>query len=65
MRKGFVTLVVIFACSAYGNAQTARDAVHLAPNGKGWGVERKASIEAGTAANKQSRPTASATTEAR
>jgi hypothetical protein len=52
MQKGFVILVVMFGCWAHGNAQTARDAIHLAPNGKGWGIERKASIEAGTAAGK-------------
>jgi hypothetical protein len=52
MRKSFVTLVVMFGCWAYGNAQTARDAIHLAPNGKGWGVERKISMEAGTSAGK-------------
>jgi hypothetical protein len=52
MRKALVTLVVVFGCLTYVNAQTARDAVHLAPNGKGWGVERKVSIGAGTSASK-------------
>jgi hypothetical protein len=52
MRKGLVTLVAMFGCLAYLNAQTARDAVHLAPNGKGWGVELKVSKGAGTSANK-------------
>ena len=51
MRKARITLVVMYGCLAYLNAQTARDAVHLAPNGKGWGVERKASRGAGTSAN--------------
>lgn len=52
MRKGFVTLVVMLGCLASLNAQTAIDATHLVPNGKGWGVERKVSKGAGTAGNR-------------
>jgi hypothetical protein len=52
MRKGFATLLVILGCLVCVDAQTARDAIHLAPSGKGWGIELKASKGAGTAANK-------------
>jgi hypothetical protein len=43
MRKGWVTLVVTLGCWVCLHAQTTRDVVDLAPNGKGWGVERKVS----------------------
>src|SRR5712691_8111683 len=52
MRKGFATLVAMLGCLAYLNAQTTRDAIHLAPNGKGWGVERKVSRGAGASSKK-------------
>jgi hypothetical protein len=52
MRKGWATLLVILGCCTYLNAQTTRDAVDLAPNGKGWGIERKASDETGSEAKK-------------
>jgi len=41
MRKELITLIATLGCFGYLHAQTARDAVDLAPNGKGWGVERK------------------------
>jgi hypothetical protein len=52
MRKGWVTLFVMFGCLAYGAAQIAKDAIHLAPNGKGWGVELEVPKEAETSANR-------------
>ena len=39
-------------CLTTLSAQTVRQAVHLTPNGKGWGVERKVPADAGTATNK-------------
>jgi hypothetical protein len=48
MRKGWVTLLVMFGCLTYPSAQLAKDAIHLAPNGKGWGVESEVPKEAGT-----------------
>jgi hypothetical protein len=52
MRKGLITFIVMVGCLAYLNAQTTRDAVDLAPNGKGWGVERKVSSGKRAAAKK-------------
>jgi len=52
MRKALFTLLVTVGCVTGLNAQIVRDAIHLAPNGKGWGVERNVSTEAGTSANK-------------
>ena len=39
MRKGLWTLLLILACLALASAQTTRDAKHMVPTGKGWGVE--------------------------
>ena len=50
MRKGWVTLVVMFGCLAPLSAQIAKEAIHLAPNGKGWGVKPRSPREAGTRA---------------
>src|ERR1700690_1599759 len=57
MRKALITLLVMVGYVTGLNAQTVRHATHLAPNGKGWGIERKVSerkvsIGAGTAANR-------------
>jgi hypothetical protein len=52
MRTGFATLVVILGCMTHGSAQIAKDAIHLAPNGKGWGIETKVSEAAGSSSNK-------------
>ena len=39
MRKGLWSLLLVFACLAFVSAQTTRDAKHVVPTGKGWGVE--------------------------
>ena len=36
MRKGWVTLIVIVGSVATLSAQITKEAIHLAPNGKGW-----------------------------
>jgi Phosphate-induced protein 1 conserved region len=48
MQKEWVILLVVFGCLTQLNAQIAKDAIHLAPNGKGWGVEAEGPKEAGT-----------------
>ena len=52
MRKAVFALLLMIGCVTGLNAQIVRDAIHLAPNGKGWGVERKVSTGTGTSANK-------------
>jgi len=52
MRKEWIILIATLGCLGYLHAQTARDAVDLAPNGKGWGVERKDSNGAKAEAKK-------------
>ena len=52
MRTGFATLVVILGCMTHGSAQIAKDAIHLSPNGKGWGIEAKVPEAAGSSGNK-------------
>ena len=52
MRKALVALLVMVGYVTGLNAQTVRGAIHLAPNGKGWGVERKVSTRAGTSVTK-------------
>jgi len=39
MRKVFLTVLLMFACFAFLNAQTTRDSSHVVPTGKGWGVD--------------------------
>jgi Phosphate-induced protein 1 conserved region len=40
MRKRIVgALAFAFVCAAFGTAQTAKQASHMRPTGKGWGVE--------------------------
>lgn len=39
MRKGFLTLLLVIACLSLVNAQITRNATHMVPTGKGWGVE--------------------------
>jgi hypothetical protein len=34
------------------SAQISKEAIHLTPNGRGWGVEAEASTESGTFGNK-------------
>jgi hypothetical protein len=51
MRKEWVTLVVMVGCLTQLSAQMAKQAIHLTPNGKGWGVEAEAPKEAGTSGN--------------
>jgi Phosphate-induced protein 1 conserved region len=51
MRKGWVTFLLMFGCLAPLSAQIAKEAIHLTPNGKGWGVETEIPREAGTAGN--------------
>jgi hypothetical protein len=48
MRKGWVTLVVMVGSVANLSAQISKEAIHLTPNGKGWGVETESSAESGT-----------------
>jgi len=50
MRKVLITLLMIVGCWAGLQAQVMKQAIHLAPNGKGWGVE--AGGESGTAFTK-------------
>jgi len=52
MRKGWATLFVTLGCLTCLNAQIAKEAIHMAPNGKGWGIETEVSEGAGTLANK-------------
>jgi hypothetical protein len=52
MRKGWVTALVTFGCLTYLNGQIAKEAVHLTPNGKGWGIELDVPREAGTSGKK-------------
>jgi Phosphate-induced protein 1 conserved region len=52
MRKRWVTLLVMFGCLTHLSAQIAKEAIHLSPNGKGWGVEAEVSERAGTSGNK-------------
>lgn len=42
MRRGLVLTVAIFALAALSSAQIVKDADHIIPNGKGWGVEAPA-----------------------
>jgi hypothetical protein len=51
MPKGWVTLVVIAGSVATLGAQISKEAIHLTPNGKGWGVETEAPREGGTFGN--------------
>jgi hypothetical protein len=51
MRKGWASIIVLGGV-AHLSAQIAVDATHLTPTGKGWGVERKVSSNAGTSASK-------------
>jgi hypothetical protein len=51
MRKVFLALMMLGFC-IHLDAQSSRPAVDLVPNGKGWGVERKASNGAGVTAKK-------------
>jgi hypothetical protein len=44
MRKSLFMLLLACALAVYGNAQTARHATHIVPNGKGWGVESPTGI---------------------
>ena len=52
MRRGWVTLVVIVGSVATLTAQISKEAIHLTPNGKGWGVETEAPREGATFGNK-------------
>jgi hypothetical protein len=52
MRKGWVTLVVMVGSVATLSAQISKEAIHLTPNGKGWGVETEVPREGGTFGNK-------------
>lgn len=42
MRRGLALSVVIFALAALSSSQMVKDADHIVPNGKGWGVEAPA-----------------------
>jgi phosphate-induced protein 1 len=44
MRKGLWTLLLTLACLTFAGAQTTRDANHVAPTGKGWGVESTTAV---------------------
>jgi hypothetical protein len=52
MRQRWVTLLVTFGCLTHLSAQIAKEAIHLSPNGKGWGVKAEVSEGAGTSGNK-------------
>jgi Phosphate-induced protein 1 conserved region len=43
MRKVSCTVLLMFACLTFLNAQTTRDSSHVVPTGKGWGVDANAS----------------------
>jgi hypothetical protein len=61
MQKEWVTVLVMFGCLTQLNAQIAKAAIHLAPNGKGWGVEAEGPKEAGTSGNNSLAATESVT----
>ena len=39
MHRAFLSLLLVFACFTCVSAQTTRDAKHMVPTGKGWGVQ--------------------------
>ena len=39
MQRVFLSILMVLACFTYVSAQTTRDAKHMVPTGKGWGVE--------------------------
>jgi hypothetical protein len=42
MRKSLLTIFVVLVCLVAMNAQLTRDASHMVPTGKGWGVQNPA-----------------------
>jgi hypothetical protein len=52
MRKALVTLAIMVGCLTGLHAQRMKQAIHLAPNGKGWGIE--VADRSGTASPKSS-----------
>src|SRR5690349_978350 len=42
MRKVSITVLLMFACFTFLNAQTTRDSSHVVPTGKGWGLDANA-----------------------
>jgi hypothetical protein len=48
MRQGWLSLLIMFGCLTNLSGQIAKEAIHLAPNGKGWGIEVDVPEEAGT-----------------
>jgi Phosphate-induced protein 1 conserved region len=39
MQRVLLSILLVLACFTYVSAQTTRDAKHMVPTGKGWGVE--------------------------
>jgi Phosphate-induced protein 1 conserved region len=52
MRKGWATLVLMAGSAATLSGQISKEAIHLTPNGKGWGVETEAPREGETFGSK-------------